>query len=640
MSQDIRLLELRLNNFKGISEFVLKPNGRDCSIYGDNETGKTTLMDAFTWVLFGKDSLNQSDFELKTINGGEVIHGLEHEVTAKLSPDITLTKRLTEKWTKKRGSAQAVFTGHTADHFVDAVPVQKKEFDRAVSAIADEQLFRLLTNPRYFNEILHWQKRREILMDVCGDVTDEQVIASTPGLQELPAILGKHSMDDYRKILAAKKTEINRELSDIPVRISEVKQGAGDEPVGHKDVAWTLKELESRRIEKQKELYDLKHGEAIAEKTKELREIEAQILSHETNAKQSIQQNVTEKQSELFYIKNQLSDVERKIQNLNTLTDETLKAITRDEKRIEELRTQWATANGSEFTFDSTCPTCKQELPDSMLQEARSNFNQDKARKLAEINSQGKLIKQSIESCRMDLRRIEAEMEASKIEFAGHTKAIQDIQEHIKAIQESPIDLPQDLINHKQTIEDTLKLMSSGVCDTSELEARLSDIESKIDAQKSIIIAHKAWLAAQDRVKELKNKERDLAQEFSQCEKELALCDEFMRRKVSMLTDGINSKFRIARFKLFNENINGGIEPCCELMIDGVPYSSLNNAMRINAGIDVCNTLSEHYGITLPQWVDNAESVVDLACSRGQQIRLVVSGQDEKLRVEIEEVKI
>lgn len=516
--------------------------------------------------------------------------------------------------------------------------MQKKEFDRAVSAIADEQLFKLLTNPRHFNEVLHWQKRREILLNICGDVTDTDVITTNERLTELPSVLGKHSMEDYRKILAAKKTEINRELSDIPVRISEVKQGAGDEPNGYKDVAWTLKELEVKRYEKQRELHELMHGGAIAEKTRELREIEAQLLAHTTSAKQEVDRKATQKQSDLYYLKNELSDLERKIRDINICTDDTLKAIMKDEKRIEELRTQWTSTSVAEFVSDSVCPTCKQEIPDFMLQEARAKFNQDKARKLAEINAQGKIIKQGIESCRKELRRLEEELKAAKAGVASKTESIHGLQVEIQAIQETPVIPPVDLMERKQNIQDAIQLISAGAMDNSVVEVELSDIQTRIDAQKSILLAHNAWMSAQDRIRELKKKEKDLAAEFTRCERELALCDLFVRTKVSMLTEKINSKFRIASFKLFNENINGGIEPCCEIMVGGVPYSSLNNAMRINAGIDVCNTLSEHQGVTLPQWVDNAESVVDLACSRGQQIRLVVSGRDKQLRVEVEEM--
>ena len=226
----MKILNLTLRNFKGIRNFELNTEGKDVNTFGDNATGKTTLFDAFTWLMFGKDSLNRADFEIKTLGpDGQPEHGLEHAVEAILELDdrqqIALKKVFQEKWQKKRGSATAEFTGHTTDHFVDGVPVQKKEYDARIAEIADENIFRLLTDPRYFNEVLHWQKRRELLLEVCGDISDEDVLASEPKLSRLSEVLGDRAIDQHRKIIQTRRTEINKELQKIPVRIDEVKLG-------------------------------------------------------------------------------------------------------------------------------------------------------------------------------------------------------------------------------------------------------------------------------------------------------------------------------------------------------------------------------------------------------------------------------
>jgi predicted ATP-dependent endonuclease of OLD family len=208
----MRLISLTLNNFKGIKSFALKPQGKDINIYGDNATGKTTLADAFMWLLFDKDSQNRKDFQIKTLGqDGEPEHGLEHSVEAVLELEngkrITLKKVFKEKWTKKRGSATAEFTGHTTDHFIDGVPAKKKEYDEKIAEIADEQIFRLLTDPAYFNQQLHWQKRRELLLEVCGDVSDAEVIASKADLSKLADILGNRTIDLNLKQLEPRHPE-------------------------------------------------------------------------------------------------------------------------------------------------------------------------------------------------------------------------------------------------------------------------------------------------------------------------------------------------------------------------------------------------------------------------------------------------
>src|SRR5690554_5330153 len=281
----MKILNLTLQNFKGIRHFNLDTQGKDANIYGDNATGKTTLFDAFTWLMFGKDSLNRADFQIKTLGSdGEPEHGLEHAVEAILELDdgqqIALKKVYKEKWTKKRGSAKAEFTGHTTDHFVDGVPVQKKEYDAKITEIADEELFRLLTDPRYFNEVLHWQKRRELLLEVCGDVSDAEVIASKKELAKLSDILGNRTIEQHRKVIQARKSEINKELEKIPVRIDEVKRGLPniDDITNPDKLPNDIAKFREQLRAKQEELAQAKAGGQVAEKTKELRMLEGQLL--------------------------------------------------------------------------------------------------------------------------------------------------------------------------------------------------------------------------------------------------------------------------------------------------------------------------------------------------------------------------
>ena len=223
---NIRINRLLLQNFKGIKHLEINADGENLKIYGDNATGKTTVFDAFTWVLFGKDSLGRSDFGIKTQDeNGKVIHNLEHTVECELAIDnsiLALKKIYAEKWTKKRGSAEADFSGHETKYFINEVPSTKKEYEQKIAMYIDESLFKTITNPLYFNEHLKWQDRRQILLSLCNEnISDEDILARSPEFSPLLDELKGRTVQEYSKIIKGKQTAINDELKAIPQRISE-----------------------------------------------------------------------------------------------------------------------------------------------------------------------------------------------------------------------------------------------------------------------------------------------------------------------------------------------------------------------------------------------------------------------------------
>ena len=213
--KSIILKTLILRNFKGIKDLRVDFN-RVTDISGDNAVGKTTIFDAFTWLLFDKNSLDAKDFEIKTLDkNNNVIHGLEHEVSALLNIDGVekkLSKIYKEKWTKKRGEAEKQLTGHTTDYYIDDVPVKKVEFQEAIGNIIDEKLFKLITNPLYFSTILNWKDRRNVLLSIIGDVDVMDVIKGNNTLKGFDALLGEKTVDDLKKTLAARKRKINQDV--------------------------------------------------------------------------------------------------------------------------------------------------------------------------------------------------------------------------------------------------------------------------------------------------------------------------------------------------------------------------------------------------------------------------------------------
>jgi DNA repair exonuclease SbcCD ATPase subunit len=648
----VKLNRLVLRNFKGIREFTLDAQEGNIDVFGDNATGKTTIFDAFTWLLFDKDSSNKKDFSIKTLDkSGAEQHGLEHEVEATLDIDgqeITLRKVYKEKWTKKRGSAKAEFTGHTTDYFIDGVPVKKNEYDAQIAEIADEQIFRLLTDPRYFNEVLHWQKRRELLLQVCGDVTDDEVISSNTELSKLADILGNRTMEQHRKVIQARRTEINKELEKIPVRIDEVKLGLPDisditdEKALPNDIAMTRDVIKA----KQEELAQAKAGGQVAELTKKLRMIEGQMIEEKNRLTGEATQKAEEKRKELWQINDVISQIKSSIEHFQIKARSAEVEINNLIEKMKRIRNKWYAENEKLFDFkqDDTCPTCGQILPKEQLQATRdkalAQFNQAKAERLEAISAEGKQLAKRKAELEAELVDISKEIEKLTTEIPELESKKSLLQEELQAIQDSLQQItpsPEYIQLQKQCEELEEKIREAQADNSLMVDAIQQDIDvhsedlEVLEKAAARLESHQNGLK---RIEELKQQERDLAAEYERLEGELYLTEEFIRTKVNLLENRINSKFQIARFKLFSVLVNGAVEECCETTFNGVPYSNLNNGARLNVGLDIINTLSEHYGFAPVVFIDNAESVTDILPTKGQQIRLIVSEKDKALRVE------
>ncbi|MEJ8547151.1 AAA family ATPase [Brevibacillus borstelensis] len=651
MGKQIRLVTLTLRNFKGVRDFTLDIQG-NVDVFGDNAVGKTTLFDAFTWLLFDKDSQNKKDFQIKTLDAhGNVLHGVEHEVEGVLLVDgkrITLRKVYAEKWTKKRGSATAEFTGHTTDYFVDGVPVKMNEYKERVDQIVSEDVFKLLTSPTYFNEQLKWQERRKILLQVCGDISDDDVIASSRELAKLPSILNGRNIEDHRKVIAARRAEINKELDKIPVRIDEVQRSMPDtsalnEKSLQQDITTLTEQIDSRKAE----LFRIRSGGEIVVKEKRLREIEGELLEIKNQLQAGTLEKVGTKRQEVSALKGDYDELVRQVRDKSRTIERNKQWIVERQAEADRLRQQWYEVNGETFEHhhDTDCPTCGQALPEEQIQaahqKAQADFNRRKAERLEQITARGKTAADEAKRLEQENAALASEIEVLEQQVTVKEKVIQKAEFELNELQTgiNSVDSDPGYLQKKQeatVIHQEIEQLRSSVQEAAaKVQDEIVDLKAQVEALEQEKAKFAQVRAARERIAELSEREKELAAEFERLEQELFLTEEFIRTKVNLLEEKINSKFRYARFKLFEQQINGGLAEVCETTFNGVPYSSgLNNAARINVGLDIINTLSEHYGITVPIFIDNAEAVTRMMETIGQQIRLIVSEKDKQLRVE------
>ncbi len=616
----IILVKLTLENFKGLRSFSLKP-GNKCLIKGANASGKTTFMDSFLWLLFGKDSQGKADFAIKTLKNGQEVPYIDHSVEAELDINgqiLVLKKLLKERYTKKRGNSRADFTGHTTDYYIDSIPVQKKEWDQRISNIINEETFKLLTSSIYFNS-LHWERRRKLLLEVCGDISDSEVITSNKTLANLPEILGNKSIEDQKKIIATKRKEINQRLTEIPSRIDELNKSLAD--VSGYDIAAIQVSIRGldRQIQAMKDDTQLSNlRKRKAEVEADLSKLELEKGTAEREATKDIDIQVEGLESKLrikkAYIEDSLSEITRK-QN----------TIAYNEKEVGLLRAEFVERSEKKADVENDCPTCNRPLPKDTIDAAIKKHNQRKATRLADINTVGKQLKDGI-------AKLQESIEDLKEKNLTCEKEVLSFEEEISKLKSKPVDEvifdtgPID--NRKAQIEAIEKeIAEKPPKDTGPLEAQrqiLQDRVAEVNAAKK----------TKTRILELTAEEKALAVEYEDLERQIALMDKFTVAKVELLEEKINSKFRYARFKLFEKQINEGIRETCITLFDGVPYGyGLNTGMEINVGLDIVKTLSEHYGIKAPIFIDHAESVTDILDPGTQTIKLIVNKDYPKMEV-------
>lgn len=660
----MKLLRLQLTNFKGARDVVIDPDGADLNVYGDNATGKTTLVDALSWLLFGKDSSGSAKFDIKTRGrDGEPLKGLNHTVSGKFLTDsgktIEFTRTYREVYTQTKGTATKKFGGHTTDYFVDGVPLgTESEYLAAVASICKMDVFRLLTDPTFFCDALEWKKRREMLLDLIGDLTDQDVIDSNPDLKTLPQILEGRTIEGYRKIIVSRMKSINEELEAIPHRLDEAHRAIMELPAKPEkstvDLGKQIAEIETRKAE-------ARSGGEIARRQVRITEIQGEIQALTNEVARTNQDATAELRSDISKmvlkgseIQNEITKKRAQVETAQTLISDKNKDLVVLTQSIEKLRAEGLAILGRTFEWDDsqeTCQTCGQALPAESVEArkeiALGGFNAKKSEDLEANKAKGMETAGKIEAAKTYISEMEQKVEAAKTLIASleaEYDALESVRkaksDHLNELVNAQPDVSThpkyfELVNERKALEEATAEERQNIDGTlAELERQATELRlelAKVNSYESTITLNES---TEKRIQELEQRQKDLAAEFEVLKSHEHLTNVFIRSKVRLLTSKINARFQMASFQLFEEQVNGGLAECCEATYQGVPYKSLNHAAKINVGLDIIQTLGEHIGFQPPIMIDGAESVTQVFPTDAQQIRFIVSAPDKKLRIE------
>lgn len=646
---EFKLLQLELRNFKGQQSFTLTPDGASFTVYGDNETGKTTLADAFFWLLLDKDSEGRKDFGIKTIDPKteKPVRGMDHVVYGKFKVGekiIELQKTLREVWKTKRGQAQLEYGGNTTLYEVNGVPVTKSEYEAWVREHFNEKLARLLGDPNYFPNDLHWGDRRNLLLEICGDVSEAEVIKRNRKLADLPNVLGDLSIADLRKKIAGQRVKLNEEKGLLPSRMDEVRRQLPTEDLDVPD----LEPLRSQLSALLEERATIASGGAIAEKNAQLATIRGRLAEAKAAASQDLFAGTEGLRAERDAVNLEISEVGSKKDVLGFEIDSDREALADMNRQLDTLREAFRVEKQKVFhtgEIADVCVSCGQALPADKVEDARAKaeeaFNAAKSNALEANRSQGRLLAGRRDALVERIQTKETE-HATWAEKLPALEAKRDqLSLDLSAAMQAPTS-PSPIVTELEAEEAKVKgelesLKGDATAGLAEIDGRIATVQAEVRRGEQLKAQDELRIKGEARLIELEARERQLAGEIEELDRQVFLTEEFIRTKVKALEERINARFTVARFKLFREQANGGLEEICEAMIDGVPYADLNHASKINVGLDCINTLSAHFGLAMPVWVDNAESVTRLLPTTGQQVRLVVSKPDKVLRVELDQ---
>lgn len=645
----MKIKHLILENFRGVQKFELDTDGgKDIDILGANGTGKTTVGNAISWLLCDCSITGEKEFSPKTAGVHQETHFAEIEIVMDDGMPITFAKSYKEVWQKKR-NLDYELTGHKTEYFVNGTSSSKKAYEATVESATNCHLDKLKLLIIIGNFMcLSTTERRQILFDIIPEVNDDEIIANTVELEsfkdflKVPNVEGMYYQpNEYKEAVTVQKKNLQKELNLIPARIDELEKQLPNfdtESIGdiEAEIGGYQQEIESNQkdllnfdnpaelLETQKKVNILKE-EQLVKKT----EFQNKYLEHNKRVQEVIDTS-TERgikiNNELQENKSKYSVLENKIMVMQNERDKMLKEYQKIAVEQWDINT-------------TLCPVCKQQLPKDKLENVRKHFNDERREKLNEINKRGQ------ECSKSKIDELKNEANQLKVVIDKQTQECESLRNDIKRMRPELKDIPDfdetvegtELKNRLAFYEKNITDFNTVASDVKKnLNSKIAELNAKMkEAYKRMSILSNG-LENVKRIDELKRQQRDFGAQLEQIEHGLEMCHIFTLEKARAISRLVNEKFKHVQFKLFEEQLNGGLKEICDPVIKNsvgqeVRYKSANTAAQINASLEIISVINSHYQTNIPVILDKAESVTKPINIPEQLIRLAVSPEHKEL---------
>lgn len=626
MSRRVILKSLSLENFKGRTMSFDFPDGK-VVMRGTNEAGKSTLTNAFFWLLMGVDASDRSNYELYDTTLDFCVENAIPAVVEGVfevdSVECVFKRQATQKWVRKRGKAE--YEKASSDDyafFVDGLSVSAGVYkERIESLFAPVNKLKLMLNVRYY-QTLDWKSLRKHFSEMVGVISDSELEGDYSAIADL---LGKYegSLEKVKKYLKQLKVPIDEEAASIKAEITGMKNmlptldgveqaeeeyckiklrideidkeivglGEANKPLIMKRKAELLSIEEKKSIlEKERVDWNLAQTDTIAELHLKLDNIrkENQAIGEENNRLKRQRAVLDE-------------DIERDSQHLDFLKEE-----------LDRLRKENAKIKAREFDENQVCPSCGQPLPAGKVADIRERFFDQREKDHKAIVEQGLKVKAQSE-------RIEESIKAKKEQRSAIPSDTpffdaSDIHAQLSLAEQSirPFEESQAFASlTKEISEMESKLTEIPSVDSEGLIAEKKRLNDEVSALLSVI-DRRVQRTKGKKLIAIKEKEQSMLRvEQARLEGLLSVCASREREWASIVRNRANKYLAYSQVEMLETTKAGELVDVCSLTARDVPSGSQNNATQIRIGIDLAQAFQKNVGIELPIFVDNAEGIVD-----------------------------
>lgn len=686
----ITIEALRLHDFRGAHSVEVRFSEGRTTIAGDNGTGKSTLYDAFLWLLFGKDAADRKDFAVKRIEAGDPIRRTDASVEADLRADgqlVRLRRTFVEDWMKPRGATEPVFKGNHTEYFVDDAPLKMSEYDRRVSELlAPADVFRLITDVWGFPRLL-WEQQRAKLFELAGGIDERALADSVEGYNDLLQRLSGKPIADYRRELAARKRKLKKALEAIAPRVDQTrKMMPGEEPdraalteeLASVDAALEALDKEAadfaaaerarHEAERQRiESAERARLEARRRRMEAIETLKTRLMQCEATLRRSYESEQARQGDGRRSLELRVGQAEARERAADRLVNDIRGEVTQltaraqhKNEEVERLRAEWHAEYATQMTDPGACPHCGQPLPEEMKADARRRFAEGKQRRLKELRAEGIRKHEEVKAYEATLEELEKKREAETARRAEVHTELERLRTELQALPEPA---PAAAFDPKQDATYTQLLRELEACkaepEPSTPDAPTEPAEPRDAAAEAAtrrfdgIARRQALTRERDRIQasladcdtadrlraevaRLEEEGRDLAQQIADAERDEDTLTRYTRARIEAVEQRVNGLFRHVRFRLFDYTNDGAeFETCIPLVgAEGIPYPVANTAAQVWAGLDIVRVLQEHAGVSAPVFIDGAERVTRLPEMAHQTILLTVAPGVKPLRVE------